>query len=69
MRMYIYTLFTIYYIYCASTYQISVDSSTRDLVTPIDTEIRVKILIKRNPIWLEAEEETTQEMRKSRRES
>lgn len=68
MHMYIYTIFTIYYIYCASTYQISVNSLMRDLVTPIDTEIRVKKLIKRNPIWLEAEEETTQEMRKSRRE-
>lgn len=65
MYMYIYT---IYYIYCASTYQISVDSLIRDMVTPIATEIRIKILIKRNPIWVEAEEETTQEMRKSRRE-
>lgn len=65
MHMYIYT---IYYIYCASTYQISVDSLIRDMVTPIATEIRIKILIKRNPIWVEAEEDTTQEMRKSRRE-
>lgn len=59
----------IYYICCASTYQISVYSLVRDLVTPIDTEIRVTFLMKRNPIWLEAEEEMTQEMRKGRRET
>lgn len=64
MHIYIYTIL---YLLCFHLSD-QCRSWIRDLVTPIATEIRIKILIKRNPIWEEAEEETTQEMRKSRRE-